>query len=83
MSVASQCEVSYGGMGRVGFIYESMKDNLRWNHLSVRSYIRIISQVGQILAMRDEDYQKAKAKHVKLSGSSIAQALIQAFGDGK
>ncbi len=82
-SVAARCEYSYGAMGRVGFLYRSMKDRLKWVKLSIKHYVRLISQVGQILSMSEEDYKKEKVKAIKMSSSSIAEALKSAFGDGK
>ena len=70
-------------MGRVGFLYESMKDQLRWSKLSVKKYINIISHIGQILALSDKDYKKAKVKAVKMDTNAIADALLSAYGDGK
>lgn len=70
-------------MGRVGFLYDSVKDQLKWNKLSVKKYVKIISQIGQILAMRDEDYKKERVKATKMSSSSLADALKSALGDGK
>lgn len=82
-TVSAGCEYAYGGMGRVGFLYESMKDRLKWSHLSVKYYIRLISQVGQILSMEDDRYKKEKVKATRMSNTSLAEALISAFGDGK
>ncbi len=70
-------------MGRVGYLYESMKDQLKWNKLNCKKYIGLISQVGQIMSLSEEDYKKEKVKAMKMSGSSIAEALKAAFGDGK
>ena len=35
------------------------------------------------MALSDEDYSKEKVKAMKMSSSSLAEALITAFGDGK
>lgn len=78
-----KCEFNFGAMGKVGYQYDSMKDRLKWGKLSIKKYVRLISQVGQILSMSDEDYRKDKVKAMKMSNSSIAEALISAFGDGK
>jgi len=70
-------------MGRVGYLYESVKDNIRWTKLSVKRYVKIISNIGQIMALSDENYNKEKVKAMKMSSSSIAEALKSAFGDGQ
>ena len=82
-NVAVKCEFNYGAMGKVGFVYESMKDRLKWSKLSVKNYVKLISQIGQILSMSEEDYKKEKVKAMKMSADSIAEALKSAFGDGK
>ena len=70
-------------MGRVGFLYESMKDQLKWSRLDVKNHINLISSVGKILSLSDEDYSKEKAKAMKMSSEDLASVLISAFGDGK
>ena len=70
-------------MGRVGFIYESAKDQLRWARLSVKKNIGTICKIGQILAMSEENYKKSKVKAMRMDAPSLAEALKVAFGDGK
>lgn len=82
-TISAGCEYAYGGMGKVGFLYESMKDRLKWSHLSVKYYIRLISQIGQILSMDEETYKKEKVKATRMSNESLAEALKSAFGDGR
>jgi len=82
-NVAVKCEFNDGGTGRVGFLYDSVKDQLKWARLSVKNHIGTIFKVGQILALSEDDYKKAKVKAMNMSSSSIAETLIAAFGDGK
>jgi len=82
-NVAAKCEFNYGAMGRVGFLYESVKDQLKWHHLVVKDYVRIISQIGQIMSMSDEDFNKHKVEHIEMSQEAISQVFLKAFGDGK
>ncbi len=70
-------------MGRVGFFYNSMKDQLRWAGLNVKNHIRLISNIGKVLSLSDEDYSKEKTRAMKMSSEDIKSALISAFGDGK
>jgi len=70
-------------MGKVGYLYESVKDQLRWHGLSVKNYEGIISTIGQIMALSDEDYNKERVRALKMNKSEMAEALIAAFGDGK
>ena len=71
-NIASRCEFNYGAMGRVGFLYESAKDQLKWSGLIVKNYIKLLSQVGHILSMSDEDYNKRKVEHIEMSDNAIA-----------
>ena len=82
-NIAAKCEFNYGAMGRVGFLYESIKDQLRWNNLIVKDYVKMVSQIGQILSMSDEDYNKRKVEHIEMSDNAIADIFLKAFGDGK
>ena len=70
-------------MGRVGYLYESAKDQIRWHHLEVKDYINLIMSIGQIMSYAEEDYKKEKVKALRMNKSEIADALIAAFGDGK
>ncbi|MFK5937727.1 MAG: hypothetical protein QM497_04930 [Sulfurimonas sp.] len=70
-------------MGRTGYLYESIKDQLRWGGISVKKYVRIISQIGQVMSMDDEDYQKHKVEHIEMSDDAINSIFLKAFGDGK
>ena len=49
----------------------------------MKPYVRLVSNIGKILAMRDDDYKKEKVKSMRMNESSIAETLISAFGDGK
>ena len=80
LMIATKCEYAYGAMGRVGFLYESMKDQLRWNKLSVKHYVTLLSRVGGFMALDDEQFKKEKRKRVKVEA---ANSLMAAFGDGK
>jgi len=82
-NVAVDCEYNYSAMGKAGFLYDSMKDSLKWRKLSVKYYIKLVSQIGQILSMSEEDYKKEKAKVMKINAELTAQAFKSAFGDGK
>jgi len=70
-------------MGKVGFLYESAKDQLRWNNLSIKHYVKIIMQIGQILSISDKDFNKYKVEHTQMSDKAISEVFIKAFGDGK
>ena len=81
-NVASRCEYAYGGMGRVGFLYESMKDNLKWNDLDVKYYVHMLSSIGRVLSLSEDEYKKQKAKNIKASSDEIINTFSSIFGDG-
>jgi len=80
--VCSKCEYAYGAMGRVGFSYDSAKDQLKWSDLSVKKWVSLVMEVGRYMALDDKDWKKIKAP--KTEGTAgMAAALVAAFGDGK
>ena len=83
LSISSKCEYNYGAMGRVGYLYESIKDQIRWHKLSVKKYVNLISSIGQIMALSEDDYKKEKAKIKKMRNSEMVDALKTMFGDSK
>ena len=70
-------------MGAVGFLYESIKDNIKWNNLEVKQYTSLVANIGKILTMSDKDYQKYKVEHTTMSDEAISSVFLKAFGDGK
>ena len=82
-NISQRCEFNYGAMGRVGFLYDSMKDQIRWSNLSVKSYISIVSQIGKVLSLSDKDFDRYKIENTKMSDTAISNVFLKAFGDGK
>ena len=78
--MAQSCEVAYGGMGATGFLYESMKDQLKWHRLRAKKHIENISIIGRYLVMDEEAFRKANTE--KQTTEDLAAMLIAAFGDG-
>lgn len=70
-------------MGKVGYLYESVKDELRWHNMSVKAHKWIVMRIGEVMALDDDQYKKEKTKAMKMSNDAIANALISAFGDGR
>ncbi|PHQ90104.1 MAG: hypothetical protein COB42_05675 [Sulfurimonas sp.] len=70
-------------MGRTGLLYESMKDQLKWRKLSMKNYINLVSQIGRVLSLSDENFNKYKVEHMEMSDNAIANVFLKAFGDGK
>jgi hypothetical protein len=81
--VASKCAINYGGMGAVGFLYESIKDELKWAGFRRKYYTNFLIRLGQIFVMDEKEYNKQKVKHLEMNGDEIKATLIAAFGDGK
>ncbi len=67
-------------MGRVGYLYDSVKDQIRWHKLSVKHYTKLISNIGQVMALRDEDYEKERVKQMKVSNIDTQNSLLSLFG---
>jgi hypothetical protein len=83
LSVASRCEFAYGAMGRVGFLYESVKDNLKWMKLRPKQFANLVMRVGDWIALDDETYNKEKVRVMKMDAAEMAAILKATFGDGK
>ena len=63
-------------------MYISAKDQLKWQNLSVKKYINLVMNIGQVMSLSDKDYEKERVKTTKMDNSSIAEVLLSAFGDG-
>ncbi len=83
LKVANRCEFAYGGMGRVGFLYESVKDNLKWMKLRPKLFTRFVMRIGDWMALDDETYNKEKVRVMRMDAAEMAATLKAAFGDGK
>jgi hypothetical protein len=81
--VASKCAINYGAMGAVGFLYESVKDELKWAGFSQKHYTNFLIRLGQIFVMEDKEFNKQKVKYLEMNTNEIKATLIAAFGDGK
>jgi hypothetical protein len=81
--VASKCAINYGAMGAVGFLYESVKDELKWANFSQKHYTNFLIRLGQIFVMEDKEFNKQKVKYLEMNTNEIKASLIAAFGDGK
>ena len=80
--VASGCEYAYG-MSRVGYLYESVKDNLRWTGLRPKMFARLIMRIGDWMALDDEQYNKEKVRLMSMDSDEIAELLKARFGGGE
>ncbi len=80
-NIAQKCQIDYGGaMGAVGFLYGSVKDNLRWNSLSRKKYTNLLMGVGRYLVMEEKELKKIEMEQTNMSSNNISTLLIQAFG---
>ncbi|PHR57288.1 MAG: hypothetical protein COA44_06200 [Arcobacter sp.] len=82
LDIAASCEFSYGPSGAVGYLYESVKDQMKWHKLSVKKYIKVVMGIGRIMVLSKEDYMKQKVENIKTPEVDMAGALKAAFGDG-
>jgi len=78
-NIASKCSISYGAMGAVGFLYESVKDSLKWNNLRPKFYTKLLMRVGELLIMEEAEYKKIVVKHSEMSDEDIANVLKTTF----
>ncbi len=59
----------------VSFLYDSAKDVLKWNNLSIKDNINIIMRIGGMLHLSDKDFANVKSnvstESVMLTGDDI------------
>ena len=70
-------------MGSAGFLYESVKDRLVWANLRKKNWVWLLMRVGEAITLEDDEYNKQRVKHLKMSSSSLANALKASFGIGE
>ncbi|MBL4730790.1 MAG: hypothetical protein JKY28_05430 [Sulfurimonas sp.] len=49
----------------------------------MKNYINLVSQIGRVLSLSDENFNKYKVEHMEMSDNAIANVFLKAFGDGK
>lgn len=81
--IASKCSVNYGAMGAVGYIYESVKDELRWAGLRAKFYTNLLMRIGMYFVMEDDKYNEIKVKQTTMQQDEITQKFLLTFGDGE
>jgi len=47
------------GMGS-SYLYQSAKDVLKWNNLSVKDHIKTVMSIGQLVHLNDEQFEEVK-----------------------
>ena len=67
-------------MGATGYLYESIKDNLKWAGIRKKFYVGIISKIGALFVLDDEAYNKERVKHTNMDTEEIANTLKAVFG---
>jgi hypothetical protein len=78
-NIASKCSFDYGAMGTVGFLYESVKDSLKWNNLRPKFYTKLLMRVGELLVADEKTYKEFVVKNSEMSDDDIAKILKTAF----
>jgi hypothetical protein len=65
----------------IGFLYESAKDVLRYNNLKIMDHIKEVMQIGSLVYLDDENFDKIKNKNNSgnMSGDDL-NALALAMG---
>ena len=66
----------------VSFIYQSVKDVIKWHSISVKDHIAIIMNMGTLIYMTEENYNKVidESLHKSVTKSDI-DAVYQAYKD--
>ena len=59
--VCSRIVPSSDGMS-TSFLYESAKDVLKWNNMSIQKHIQDVMYIGRLIYMKDEDFEEVKNK---------------------
>jgi hypothetical protein len=59
-----------------GFIYQSAKDQLKWNNLSAKKYISAIMSMGYLYLMPKDSFEKYKNDNNYIG---ITKEELQAF----
>ena len=67
-------------MGATGYLYESIKDNLKWAGIRKKFYVNIISKIGILYVLDDETYNKEKLKYINMDTEEITNTLKAVFG---
>ena len=78
--LASRCEYVYSAMGRSGYLYESVKDVLKWHNMHPKYYTFLLMRIGDWMALDEERYRKEIVKQTKMSDEEIALKLKSMFG---
>ena len=63
------------------FLYESAKDNLKWMNISVKDHVQEVMQIGNLIFLSDENYEKHKAKSI--SETTSVKDMDEAFAEWK
>jgi len=50
-------------MGGGAFVYQSAKDQLKWNNLTVKNHISVIMLIGDLSNASKEDWEKYKTEN--------------------
>lgn len=82
MAISSVCTKIASGDG--GFIYESAKDQLRWNGLSVKDHINTVMSIGNLLYLDDKKFEEVKDKNnfIEVTKEDLLK-IYKDYEDGK
>ncbi len=69
-AVAMQVVPTNNGFGTF-FLYESAKDVLRWNNLSVKEYIKLIMYAGTMIFITDKEFNELNQEEVNLNMTDL------------
>ncbi len=65
-------------------MYESAKDRLKWNNLSVKRWIWLVMKIGVYVSMKDQDFNTIGDSGSRAKGvSEMSAEEIDKFVEGK
>ena len=70
LNIAKRCEIKIGFNGLEGFLYESVKDQIKWANLSVKKYVGMVMAIGYYATMKKEDFDNIGSNRKDISEMS-------------
>ena len=78
-NIASKCTINYGAMGAVGYLYDSVKDEIKWANLRTKFYTKMLIKIGELLVLDNKEFSKRVVENSEMTDSEIANILKSAF----
>lgn len=66
-----------------GVVYQSIKDEIKWVGLRPRDWVGVISSIGNLLRLSDEEFKERTLENEVQSQDVMASMLISVLGNGE